>query len=311
VRFVPTLLARVAPSALLGLAFLATALSTAGAQPPVVPGFPNVAQTPGELLSGINAPNQGRTAILAYHNGILFTVPEVPASQPGSDYQVRTWDISDPTAPSVLATWGTTPMPVNAHGYLHNGAYLILGANWPPEAPWSFRADAPGVVTRIASPNLLCAGVRGCLFQPWFVGDTYWSYGTPEGNATISRNWQEFANWDHLGTTGVIGHPFLLGDLLIFASDQSRTGVATYDVSDPSNPVLLDVLTTGGPGGYFPELWGGDGQLYIVFPYQTEGQRHPSGRRHRSVGPALRGRHAAAGRGGDVRAVPGRVLLHR
>ena len=30
--------------------------------------------------------------------------------------------------------------------------------------------------------------------------------------------------------------------------------------------MLLDVLTTGGPGGYWPELWGGDGKLYIVFP---------------------------------------------
>ncbi|MGH7292085.1 MAG: Ig-like domain-containing protein, partial [Myxococcota bacterium] len=31
------------------------------------------------------------------------------------------------------------------------------------------------------------------------------------------------------------------------------------------------MLTTGGPGGYWPELWGSDGKLYIVFPYQTEG----------------------------------------
>ncbi len=71
------------------------------------------------------------------------------------------------------------------------------------------------------------------------------------------------ADWDHLGQTGVIGHPFLLGDVLIHASDQSRTGVATYDVSaymdgnpgnDPPSPPILDVLTTGGPGGYWPEL---------------------------------------------------------
>jgi len=39
-------------------------------------GFPNVPQTPGTLLSGLNAPQQGRTAIIAYHNGILFTLPE-------------------------------------------------------------------------------------------------------------------------------------------------------------------------------------------------------------------------------------------
>jgi cytochrome c peroxidase len=258
---------------LTGLAGIALhSLATAqGGVPAVVPGFPNVPQTPGAILSGLNAPQQGRTAILAYHNGQLFTVPEVPSSQPGSDFQVRTWSLANPSAPAELATWGTTPMPINAHGYFHSGEYLILGANWPPEAPWSFRVNGSQGVTRTTFPNLLCAGVRGCLFGPWFVGETWWSYGAIEGNATISRNWTELAEWDHLGLTGVVGHPFLLGDLLIFASDQSRTGVATYDVSDPTNPVLLDVLTQGGPGGYWPELWSGDGKLYVVFPYQTEG----------------------------------------
>ena len=100
--------------------------------PPVVPGFPNVPQTPGTVLSGLNAPEQGRTAIIAYHNGILFTVPEIPSSEPGSDYQVRAWDLSDPTAPAVLDVYGTTPMPINAHGYLKSGDYLVLGPNWPP-----------------------------------------------------------------------------------------------------------------------------------------------------------------------------------
>jgi hypothetical protein len=41
------------------------ATSLPGQVPSVQPGFPNVAQTPGDLLSGLNAPNQGRTAILA------------------------------------------------------------------------------------------------------------------------------------------------------------------------------------------------------------------------------------------------------
>jgi YVTN family beta-propeller protein len=239
--------------------------------PPVTPGFPNVAQIPGEILSGLNAPQQGRTAIIAYHNGVLFTVPEVPASQPGADFRVRSWNISNPSNPVQIADWGVTPMPINAHGYLHSGDYLVLGANWPPGGEWSFRATAPLTVQRAAFPDLDCAGVRGCLFQPWFVGDTFWSYNAVGGDAWISLRWNELARWDHLGLTGVIGHPFLLGDLLIFASDQSRTGVATYDVSDPTDPILLDVLTTGGPGGYWPELWGYDGRLYIVFPYQTEG----------------------------------------
>jgi len=240
--------------------------------PDVTPGFPNVPQTAGAILSGLNAPQQGRTAIIAYHNGVLFTVPEVPSSQPGADFIVRTWDIANPRQPVVRNTWGITPMPINAHGYFHSGQYLVLGSNWPPGGEWSFvPGPTPGSVQRTSFPGLTCAGTRGCLFGPWFIADTYWSYNEVSGNAEIYRDWNRLSSWDHLGLTGVIGHPFLLGDLLIFASDQSRTGVATYDVSDPRNPVLLDVLTTGGPGGYWPELWGNDGELYIVFPYNTGG----------------------------------------
>jgi hypothetical protein len=261
------------PASVIALTFAsACALGLLTAAPLAAAGFPNVPQTPGTLLAGLLAPNQGRTAILAYHNGILFSVPEVPSSEPGSDFQVRTWDLADPAHPVELATWGVTPMPINAHGYLQSGDYLVLGANWPPEAPWSFRANAaPGSLTRTSYPDLLCAGVRGCLFQPFFVGDTWWSYGAIGGLATIERNGVVLGTWDHLGLTGVVGHPFLIGNLLIFASDQSRTGVATYDVSDPAQPVLLDVLTSGGPGGYWPEIWGGDGKLYVVFPYRDGG----------------------------------------
>lgn len=239
--------------------------------PTVTPGFPNVPQTAGRALAGLVAPQQGRTAIIAYHNGVLFTVPEIPSSQPGADFLVRTWNLADPTNPQLRTVEGVTPMPINAHGYFKSGEYLVLGSNWPPGQEWSFRATTPLDVRRGPYPDLFCAGVRGCLFDPWFVTDTFWSYSPVSGDATLSLRGVELARWDHLGTTGVIGHPFLVGDLLIFASDQSRTGVATYDVSDPTNPVLLDVLTEGGPGGYWPELWGGDGRLYVVFPYRTGG----------------------------------------
>ena len=239
--------------------------------PAVTPGFPNLAQVPGAVLSGLNAPGQGRTAIIAYHNGVLFTVPEVPSSQPGADFLVRTWDISDPTEPLQLATWGVTPMPINAHGYMKSGEYLILGSNWPPGGEWSFRAtDSVHLAAHGVPRSHLRRGARLPL-SAVVRGQTYWSYGEIGGNAELALRGVTLANWDHLGLTGVIGHPFIIGDLLIFASDQSRTGVATYDIGDPTNPVLLDVLTTGGPGGYFPELWGGDGKLYVVFPYRENG----------------------------------------
>ncbi|MEM7393686.1 MAG: Ig-like domain-containing protein, partial [Verrucomicrobiota bacterium] len=133
------------------------------------------------------------------------------------------------------------------------------------------RISFAGGLVRTNFPGFYGSGSRGQLYQPWQIFPTYWSYDAVEGNTEIYRGWDLQASWDHLGLTGVIGHPFLIGNLLIMASDQSRTGVATYDISDITNPVLLDVLQTGGPGGYWPELWGGDGKLLIVFPYRTNG----------------------------------------
>ena len=240
--------------------------------PPVTPGFPNVTQVPGALLSGLNEPNQGRLAIIAYNNGVLFTLPEVPGSQPGSDHLARAWDINDPTNPAVTEVLGETPMPINAHGYLKIDNELILGRNGTP--PWTFApTPTPGTYTRKSfdGPWHRGFGTRGMLAYPWFVGETWWSYGDIGGNAFIEIGWNRVAEWDHLGQTGVIGHPIVIGDLLIFAGDQSRTGVATYDIGDPENPVLLDVLTDGGPGGYWPEVWGGGGKLYLVFPYNENG----------------------------------------
>jgi DNA-binding beta-propeller fold protein YncE len=239
-------------------------------------GFPNITQTAGTLLSGNNLPNQGRVAIIAFHNGLLYTVPEHPSSQPGSDLISRSWDISDPTSPQVLETFGSDVLGgIMAHGHLKSGDYLVIGGNWPPSTPGSFISTSQyGVNTRTQYPELNCIGVRGCLFQPWGVS-TFWSYDEVSGDARLwfgDFNTGTLAQWDHLGLTGVIGHPFIIGNLLIMASDQSRTGVATYDISDPTNPILLDVLTTGGAGGYWPELWGsGDGHLYVVFPYRTGG----------------------------------------
>ncbi len=241
-------------------------------------GFPNVARTPGQLIAGLIAPTQGRTALLAYHNGVLFSVPEAPSSNPGSDLQVRTWNIRDETNlanPVELQQWGVTWMPIEAHGYFKNGDYLSIGDNRdfdPDLPPWAFAASGSGVI-RQSNPEFVCAGVRGCVFAPWILPSSFWSYTPPSGNARIAfGNWNNtLAEWDHLGQTGVLGHPFLLGNIVIYASDQSRTGIAAYDVSDPTNPLLLDVLTNGGPGGYWAELWGGGDKLYVVFPYRNNG----------------------------------------
>ncbi len=247
-------------------------------------GFPNVVQPEaGLLLSGLNAPTQGRTAIIAYHNGLLYTVPESASSfSVTDDIQVRSWDISDPAHPVVVESLGTSRHPISAHGYFNDGPRLVLGDNIPG-APWTFvPTDVPGLNVRefwSDQPGGTDGGVgdRGRLYHPFHI-NSWWSYGPVSGNAVLSRVGgafnanQPLASWDHLALTGVIGHPFIVGNLLIIASDQTRTGIATYDISNPAEPVLLDLLKTGGPGGYWPELWGGNGQLYVVWPYNNGGR---------------------------------------
>ena len=78
------------------LAFVALFALPLPAQSQSGPGFPNQPQTKGELLSGPLAPNQGRTASIAYHQGFIVTTPESPGSAPGSDQLSRAWDISNP-----------------------------------------------------------------------------------------------------------------------------------------------------------------------------------------------------------------------
>ncbi len=245
-------------------------------------GFPNVPQVPGALLSGgLLEPQQGRTAIITYHNGWLYTVPEHPSSQPGSDYQARRWNLADPTNAQVMETLGISGGSTSAHGYQKIGDYLLLGGNgfdfihsetgehhFGPS--YVFRAVSPFVNERTTYPQQHPIYSRGDLYRPYYTTE-FWSYSDVDRPAILGFGDEQLAEWDHLGLTGVIGHPFIIGNLLIFASDQSRTGVATYDISDPTEPVLLDVLTTGGPGGYWPELWGSDGRLLIVFPYRTGG----------------------------------------
>ncbi|MFZ4763736.1 MAG: Ig-like domain-containing protein [Roseimicrobium sp.] len=243
-------------------------------------GFPNINRpTAGALLTPSRvASTDGRTAVIAWHNGLVYTAPESPGSAPGSDVQARVWDFANPAAPQVIEVLGTSHQPVNAHGYFYRNNQLIIGNNFP--VPMAFEATATyGVNTRGAFAEMhpvRGVGTRGTMFHPFIVGPTYWIYNDYVANAYIHRRnaqtgqWQNFATWDHLGLTGVIGHPIIVGNLLFMASDQSRTGLAIYDISNLNAPVLLSTLTDGGPGGYWPALWGGGGRLYVVWPYRRD-----------------------------------------
>ncbi|MFN0077039.1 MAG: Ig-like domain-containing protein [Prosthecobacter sp.] len=247
-------------------------------------GFPNINRpTAGALLTPTRvAATHGRTAVIAWHNGLVYTMPESPGSAPGSDVQARSWDFANPAAPVELENLGTTHHPVQAHGYFYRNNQLVIGNNGFPNPALSmvFAATATyGVNTRGPFTELnpqRGAGGRGAMFHPFLIEPTFWIYSDYVRDAFIRRHntqtgqWQNYAVWDHLSLTGVIGHPIMVGNLLFMPSDQSRTGLAIYDISDLNNPVLLSTLTDGGPGGYWPSMWGGGGRLYAVWPYRRD-----------------------------------------
>ncbi len=227
-------------------------------------GTSNIARTPGELLSGPNAPEAGRTPVIAYHGGMLFTFPEAPGSPPG-DYQVRAWNIADPVHPVVTQVLGPTRHGFMAHGYIKQATRLNSG--------YTLEVNGAGLTSVVPDiPFRMLGWTHGGMSVPWGITN-YWSYGDTSAPAEIylNRPWGAPPNavFDPVGTTGVIGHPFVFGRYLFYASDQSRTGIASYDISDPANPVLLDVLTDGSVGGYWPDPVGVNGKLYFFFPHDN------------------------------------------
>ncbi len=174
----------------------------------------------------------------------------------------------------------------NAHGFIKGGPVAMSGG-WSQQF-WFHQKDAntmqvwrgsnwgtefrneTGVSSAGAVVGHLRGGNRSTFASPWGA-KMWWSYDEISGNAYLdvkdptapSGSTTRLAEWDHLGLTGVVGHPIIIGNLLFYASDQSRTGLAAYDISDPTNPVLLDVYKgeDGNVGGYWPNVWGN----YIVF----------------------------------------------
>lgn len=295
-QFSATRISQFAPVAVVIVAAIASLASapTASAQ-----GFPNITRTPGELLAGPVDPEQGRTAIIAWHGDHIVSIPEPPGSQPGADLRMRVVDISDPRNPQVTILPATTG-GFNSHAYFHYGPYLYVGGHClsgdlsecdGSDDQWRDSFVIGGSGPFIGGSQMMRASMEGDAGlplgtynrsgtqSPWGA-EMWWSYSSVGGNGwlAVRRSMSEWvhdwnnggaptgpavqATWDHLGETGVIGFPFIIGNILIYASDQTGSGMATYDISDPTNPILLDVLKAENPGGYWPEVYG----HYVFFP---------------------------------------------
>jgi DNA-binding beta-propeller fold protein YncE len=225
-----------------------------------------VSGTPGDLLDHAGV-EMGRLAVIDIIGDYVITVPEIPSSPGGSDFLVRAWDFSDPRNPREVGRFGETGHPFMAHGLIKRGNELYIGGDWRTPA---LRVNADGSLEKTSWSGPRGHFNKSGMMRPW-AAQMFWSYNSVGGNAWLELDGERTASWDHLGQTGVIGMPVFMGNLLLYGGDQSKSGMAAYDVSDPYNPRLLDVLKLPaqhpewggeyGLGGYWSEVYG----HYMVF----------------------------------------------
>ncbi|MFW6217724.1 MAG: Calx-beta domain-containing protein, partial [Verrucomicrobiota bacterium] len=240
------------------------------------------------------------TAIVAWHEGVLFAGNEQPGSAFGDwdgdgeeeiwENRTWAWDISgefldnaSPSAPKLIESFAGENHAFSAHGSLQAGDLWVSNSNYHVN-----RSGEGDVITRGTSGALHDLGFdlpnrfgRSGLHPPFDLPMINW-YGSPTDPTQVERidkdgNVTELFRWNHFGQTGVQGHSFLLGNVLIVAGDHNgRSGIATYDISSPGDgvepkaPVLLDRFNTPeGLGGYWPEIWASPedgGRVFIIFP---------------------------------------------
>jgi mono/diheme cytochrome c family protein len=261
-------------------------------------GFPNVyrTETPGTLLShpdDNDSEATGRTTSLNYLNGWLIVGAEGPGSRPGSDLEMRVYDVSNPENPVrrfpsdfnhsyPSNRWHQGNAGWNAHGSAQAGTSMlpevmrVQSFGGPVErGAWFLSNGVPDIGDFPVGWN------RSSQAGPW-VASFPW-YGSPDADFTIERIWQTpggnqtqtLATWDHVGPYGGGDwHPMFFGDLLIYARHgaSASDGVVVYRLQydqfdDPENrgitPQFVGSLA-GGFQGYWPNLFSDGTGLYVI-----------------------------------------------
>ncbi|MES2660110.1 MAG: LamG-like jellyroll fold domain-containing protein [Verrucomicrobiota bacterium] len=261
-------------------------------------GFLNLPRTeaPGTLLSHpvTNGSEPiGRTTSINYLNGWIIVGAEQPGSRPGSDWQMRVYDIANPADPVRRMpsdfglsypnnSWIFGNYGWNAHGTAQYGNLLL---------PDPIRVNGFGGLVERGSTN----GIPGLVNLPlWYNRSSQagpWNatllwYDTDDSDIRISRSvvgQNNFVSNRLLGTFDHVGpygggdwHPMFFGDLLIMARSggAASDGVVVYrlnyqnmDDGDPANDAVTPSLVgslSGGFQGYWPNLFSDGTGLYVI-----------------------------------------------
>ncbi len=151
-------------------------------------GFPNVARTEGALIAGPFGTGDGRGAIIAWHNGVLFTIPENPSSNPNPNLQVRMWNLMDPANPMYaeveamklfkekIAQYQPEADPTNgivAYGWTTAALMADLLQRSPAVDRISVMETARNM-SGIEGIGLMLEGqVHNVSADDWFIGETF------------------------------------------------------------------------------------------------------------------------------------------
>ncbi len=234
------------------------------------PGIPAFTFQQGELLTPLytftTAEVGARPTFAGMHRGYLIVAGGGVDNEPRA---LTLWEINDPAAPTLFSS---TPdieiFKTHAMGFSDN---LV-----------TVRA-AGGVLYDITDPaNPLRRGTMGgtaSSLWAYYAAPYVYKGGEGYGNASGWVSILDASDPDNIVVVNEINMPALvgfrcgsthvLGNLLVVSASQTN-GVVTFDISDPVNPVLLDVLRIPGDTTYTSLLNGNrlysggqDGGLHV------------------------------------------------
>lgn len=217
------------------------------------PGFTQpTGRQPGDIISTWVLGGGARTTNIGFHRGYLFThsrgILGGSAGEAGAAVQV--WNISNLSAPVRVGN------QLNI-GYPQHNFYMVgdlytnaLARNNPNSSFWDF-SNPLDIRPAPATPYVAVPRGRRDWFSPplHYIGQNGYHTGNPLGAIYDLRTGAKVAEIDFQAEIGFLAKPIVIGNLMLAVSVHTEGGVASYDVSDPANPRLLDILPSSNPDG--------------------------------------------------------------
>ncbi len=176
------------------------------------------------------------------------------------------WDISNPYAPVRRATMTSPHAAGEAESHQVTYARTAGGISYLATISgrgvdiWNMTVTTnPVLVSSTQLPNINYGDVAGAIWGVAWQGNYLYAGATVHGLYVLDVS--NPAAPQHIKTVsqaslgGVSAGPlFALGNLLVVTTPKDAAGIATVDITDPANPLLLDSVTGGGNsyiGGFY------------------------------------------------------------